>query len=245
MTPDQPESRTQEARVRRMAQRQGFRVAKSRRRDPRALDYGHIYLFDVRTFEEVGPYSSWEEAERALQEPPKMTSDAIRRARGAELVVRALAEGRRELTVPVPIAEARGLPEGQLATISGVVELWEPEFRAYGDVERLSMTVRDRTGSMTVVAVRSALDSDTVDHAFRGGSVRCSGPVGQSRPNRPLSASRAGIGGLLDLESRQRCRAEPRPAEGTRRVIQQRTTNDAGSGGCAPRPVACRCAVCV
>lgn len=35
-----------ENRLRRMAQRQGLRLEKSRRRDPRALDYGGYWLID-------------------------------------------------------------------------------------------------------------------------------------------------------------------------------------------------------
>lgn len=39
-TPD----KTRETRLRRMAERQGLRLVKSRRRDPRALDYGRYWL---------------------------------------------------------------------------------------------------------------------------------------------------------------------------------------------------------
>jgi hypothetical protein len=38
-----------ENRVRRMAERQGLRLQKSRRRDPRALDYGVYMLIDNAT----------------------------------------------------------------------------------------------------------------------------------------------------------------------------------------------------
>lgn len=36
--------RTRENRLRRMAERQGVQLVKSRRRDPRATDYGRYYL---------------------------------------------------------------------------------------------------------------------------------------------------------------------------------------------------------
>ena len=41
--------KVRENRLRRMAERQGLRVIKSRRRDPRALDFGTYGLVDVRT----------------------------------------------------------------------------------------------------------------------------------------------------------------------------------------------------
>jgi hypothetical protein len=41
--------RTREQRLRRMADRQGLRLVKSRRRDPRALDYGDYMLVDAAT----------------------------------------------------------------------------------------------------------------------------------------------------------------------------------------------------
>lgn len=37
-------SRTREMRLRETAKRQGLTLTKSRRRDPRAIDYGHWYL---------------------------------------------------------------------------------------------------------------------------------------------------------------------------------------------------------
>lgn len=39
-------SRTREMRLRETAKRQGLTLTKSRRRDPRAIDYGHWYLHD-------------------------------------------------------------------------------------------------------------------------------------------------------------------------------------------------------
>jgi hypothetical protein len=41
--------RTRETRLRRMADRQGLRLVKSRRRDPRAIDYGGYMLVDQQT----------------------------------------------------------------------------------------------------------------------------------------------------------------------------------------------------
>jgi hypothetical protein len=38
------EEKVRENRLRRMAERQGLRLVKSRRRDPRALDYGEYWL---------------------------------------------------------------------------------------------------------------------------------------------------------------------------------------------------------
>ena len=41
--------KVRENRLRRMAERQGLALRKSRRRDPRALDYGVYYVADART----------------------------------------------------------------------------------------------------------------------------------------------------------------------------------------------------
>lgn len=43
------EEKIRENRLRRRAQRQGFRLMKSRRRDPQALDYGTYMLVDAST----------------------------------------------------------------------------------------------------------------------------------------------------------------------------------------------------
>jgi len=40
--------KVRENRLRRMADRQGIALRKSRRRDPRALDYGVYWLIDIR-----------------------------------------------------------------------------------------------------------------------------------------------------------------------------------------------------
>jgi hypothetical protein len=42
----EPDDKVRENRLRRMAGRQGLRLVKSRRRDPRALDYGKHMLVD-------------------------------------------------------------------------------------------------------------------------------------------------------------------------------------------------------
>ena len=41
------EEKVRENRVRRMAERQGLKLKKSGRRDPRALDYGSYWLIDI------------------------------------------------------------------------------------------------------------------------------------------------------------------------------------------------------
>jgi hypothetical protein len=43
------DDKIRENRLRQMAARQGLRVEKSRRRDPRALDYGVFWLIEDRT----------------------------------------------------------------------------------------------------------------------------------------------------------------------------------------------------
>ena len=47
--------RVRENRVRRAADRQGYRLEKSRSRDPRAVDYGLYALIDVQTGGAVNP----------------------------------------------------------------------------------------------------------------------------------------------------------------------------------------------
>lgn len=49
------ENRVQENRVRRVAQRRGLELRKSRRRDPQAVDYGLYSLIDVETGGAVNP----------------------------------------------------------------------------------------------------------------------------------------------------------------------------------------------
>jgi hypothetical protein len=64
--------RTREARLRRAAERQGFQVCKSRRRDRRALGYGRYWIADARTGDVIA----------GLTEPdpyavPEMTLDEV------------------------------------------------------------------------------------------------------------------------------------------------------------------------
>lgn len=73
--PDQAE-KVYENRLRRMAERQGLALSKSRRRDPRALDYGQWSLIDTRrehAAAEAGGYDvetdpkRWAEHRRTLE----------------------------------------------------------------------------------------------------------------------------------------------------------------------------------
>lgn len=60
--------KVRENRLRRMAERQGLELRKSRRRDPRAKDYGRWYIVDVeREIEaaEIGGYDVATESYRA------------------------------------------------------------------------------------------------------------------------------------------------------------------------------------
>lgn len=43
------EEKVRENRLRRMAERQGYQLVKSRRRDPRAFDYGARWIVDPRS----------------------------------------------------------------------------------------------------------------------------------------------------------------------------------------------------
>jgi hypothetical protein len=43
------DEKVRENRLRRMADRQGLKLTRSRRRDPRAIDYGLYWLTDIRT----------------------------------------------------------------------------------------------------------------------------------------------------------------------------------------------------
>lgn len=72
------ETKVKENRLRRMADRQGLRLVKSRSRDPHALDYGLYALIDHETGGAVNPaiaqrwVCSWtlEEVEEYLNAPP-------------------------------------------------------------------------------------------------------------------------------------------------------------------------------
>jgi hypothetical protein len=70
------EYKIRENRVRRMAERQGLRLVKSRRRDPRALDYGGYMIVDPSTNAIVYSYgynefgASLDDAEAWLMQDP-------------------------------------------------------------------------------------------------------------------------------------------------------------------------------
>jgi hypothetical protein len=52
------DEKIRENRLRRMAARQGLQLIKSRRRDPRAIDYGQYWIADARSnFLHKGPYN--------------------------------------------------------------------------------------------------------------------------------------------------------------------------------------------
>jgi len=51
--------KVRENRLRRMAERQGLRLEKSRRRDPRALDYGTYCLWDEAAHTQVVVTDHW------------------------------------------------------------------------------------------------------------------------------------------------------------------------------------------
>ncbi len=68
--------KTRETRLRRMADRQGLRLVKSRRRDPHAIDYGGFMLVDIHTNTVVAgtgaigrPHWSLDDVERWLTRP--------------------------------------------------------------------------------------------------------------------------------------------------------------------------------
>jgi hypothetical protein len=60
--------KTRETRLRRMAQRQGLQLVKSRRRDPRATDYGTYVLADENNVLVVWGGLYLDDIERALNE---------------------------------------------------------------------------------------------------------------------------------------------------------------------------------
>jgi hypothetical protein len=62
----EPSDKVRENRLRRMAARQGMELRKSRRRDPRAIDYGQYWLVDQNHRVLGGPYDGMDAVERAL-----------------------------------------------------------------------------------------------------------------------------------------------------------------------------------
>jgi hypothetical protein len=55
----QPHPRTREMKLRRMAARQGLALVKSRRRDPRALDFGTYWLVDANDPKPARSHAPW------------------------------------------------------------------------------------------------------------------------------------------------------------------------------------------
>jgi hypothetical protein len=62
--------RVRENRLRRMAQRQGMQLQKSRRRDPLAQDYGEIYIVNERGTK-MATFASLDQAEAWLAYPER------------------------------------------------------------------------------------------------------------------------------------------------------------------------------
>jgi hypothetical protein len=86
--PDERQVKVRENRLRRMADRQGYALRKPRRRDPRALDYGELWLMqcwvqnDSGRIEQIanpessydawlGPFRSLEDLEQWLTSDPE------------------------------------------------------------------------------------------------------------------------------------------------------------------------------
>lgn len=70
MTPEEQAEKVRENRLRRMAERQNLQIMKSRRRDPRATDYG--------TYQIIDPYNNTIVA-HALQSGYGMSLDDVER----------------------------------------------------------------------------------------------------------------------------------------------------------------------
>ena len=49
MSPMEVEEKVRENKLRRVAERRGFQIVKSRRKDPQAVDFGGYMLTDIRT----------------------------------------------------------------------------------------------------------------------------------------------------------------------------------------------------
>ncbi len=60
--------KSRETRLRRMAERQGLRLQVSRRRDPRAIDYGRMWLIDARTNGMLAEFTPGDSARTILDE---------------------------------------------------------------------------------------------------------------------------------------------------------------------------------
>lgn len=64
-----PQAKSREDTIRRVAQRRGFALRKSRRRDPLALDYGRLELVNLSTDTVVTAFASIDEAEVFFANP--------------------------------------------------------------------------------------------------------------------------------------------------------------------------------
>ncbi len=73
------DDKVRENRLRRMADRQGLKLTRSRRRDPRALDYGLYWLADARTSALESP-----EAGLTLDEVEQYLTSDVPRVRPTE-----------------------------------------------------------------------------------------------------------------------------------------------------------------
>lgn len=76
MTPMPNDEKVRENRLRRMAERQGLMLVKSRRRDPRALDYGLYWLASDTKGNRVGRHGG-QEAVSAFAKGWGMTLDQV------------------------------------------------------------------------------------------------------------------------------------------------------------------------
>jgi hypothetical protein len=65
------EERTRENRARRVAERRGYRLEKTRRRDPQAIDYGTFYLISITTEKQALASKSLDEIEAFLEKANK------------------------------------------------------------------------------------------------------------------------------------------------------------------------------
>jgi hypothetical protein len=65
------EERTRENRARRVAERRGYRLEKTRRRDPQAIDYGTFYLISLATGRQAFASTSLDEVEAFLEKANK------------------------------------------------------------------------------------------------------------------------------------------------------------------------------
>jgi hypothetical protein len=99
--PDERQAKVRENRLRRMADRQGYALRKPRRRDPRALDYGELWLMQYWAQDNsgrielianpedsydawLGPFRSLDELEEWLTADPETRPDISARKQSGE-----------------------------------------------------------------------------------------------------------------------------------------------------------------